>query len=176
MNEYPCCGLEARRRAVRGCIAEPAFGYVLEKFQVGWRSFPQAFTRYLAEWNPYLSSRSINFIIAVCTDDPWPDGKLDGLRAHYPVVTLDTARLRELLREAERILEARLPDARPHLMAFLALHEDLRCAGPTREVATAWALQFARDQLLKAELTQHYLTEPDQWDDQPDPAGTLVRI
>ena len=174
MNDHPCCGLEARRRAVRGCIAEPAFGYVLERFQFGWGRFPRRLKRYLTEWSPYLTPRNLH--LAVCADDPWPSGVLDGLRNHHPIITLDAAWLGKLMREAERILETRLSSARPHLMAFLAQHGELRSVGLADEVAAAWAMQFARDQLLKAELMRQHLAKPDPWDQPGNPIGTLVYI
>lgn len=175
MNDHPCCAIEARRRAVRGCIAEPAYGYILERFQFGWREFPKSLTRFLTTWSPYLSPRDLH--IAVCVDDPWPSGSLDRLRKEHAITTLDTAWLGKIMRVAERILEMRLPNARPHLMAFLAQHTDLRNAGLTDEVATAWALQFARDQLLKVELTRQQLAVSYPWDEViANPIGTCVRI
>jgi hypothetical protein len=173
MNDQPCCSLEARHRAVRGCVAEPGFG-ILEAYQMGWRKFPLAWTRYLAECRLYTNPR--DFHVALCTEDPWPHGLLDKLQEHYAITSLDARWLGELLRKAERILETRLADARPHLMAFLGQRTDLSCARPTDEVATAWALQFARDQFFKAELFRQHLTEPHLWDDCCNPIATCVLI
>jgi hypothetical protein len=176
MNDYPCIALQACRRQVRGCIAEPAFGYILETFQFGWRQFPQHLTRFLTEWNPYNDNRTIP--IAVCPDDPWPTGVLDGLRKNHMVTALDIRHVRYILLRAQDILETSLSYARPHLMAFLANHDDLQDAAANGEVATAWALQFARDQLLKAELSRQHLRtgEPDPWDEFVFPTGTRIRM
>lgn len=175
MDDQPCIALQARRRAVRGCIAEPAFGYILETFRFGWRRFPEALTRYIRDWNPYTSLHATP--LAVCPADPWPEGILDDIHRKHSVITLDAAWVEHIQRRAEEILETRLPNARPHLMAFLAQHDDLRCAGLTEEVATAWALQFARDQLLKAELSrQHLLGEPEFHEQLLLPSGTTVRF
>lgn len=175
MNNQPYVAIQARRRGVRGCIAEPAYGYTIETFQFGWRQFPRALQRFIGDWSPYVSPPTMP--IAACTDDPWPAGVLDRLREEHRVITIDTALLGRVLRRAELYLETRLPDARPHLMAFLARHDELRYIGSIDELATAWAMQFARDQLFKAELSrQHLLEQPDPWEQLILPSGTTVRL
>lgn len=175
MNDQPYCALEARHRAVHGCIAEPAFGYVLERFQFGWCRFSQRLTRFFSAQSPFLNPRHVH--IVVCIEDPWPPGLLEALRSQHLVITLNKAWIQDIMRYTERILEMRLPNARPHLMAFLGQHADLRSAAKTADVATAWALQFARDQLLKAELSRHHLVDSDPWGARlPNPIGTCVRL
>lgn len=174
-SSHPWCALEARRRAVYGCIAEPAYGHVLETFQFGWRTFPKSLTRYTRTWSPYLTPHDLH--IAVCLDDPWPTGVLDTLANDHYITKLDSAWMREILCHAQRILEIKVPNSRPHLMAFLAQNDTLRYAGRTNEVATAWALQFARDQLLKVELTRMNLDEDTYpWNEPPNPLAPTVFI
>lgn len=169
MTGHLRCALEARRRGVHGCIIEPAFGINLDTFRFGWRKVPDDLTRLFQNWAADTYDNLHVFEVAVCVDDPWPPGTLDALD-RYRLVKLKDAQLRQVLTAAERILETTLAQSRPHLMAFLAAHDDLRHVGRTKELAAAWAHQLARDQLFRAELAVHdHCSVRLFWDEVLDP-------
>jgi hypothetical protein len=166
-------GLDAQPRRLRGAVVEPALGYALETFATTWRKAHQVIRQQILAWTPHY--RRHDFTLVVCLEDSWPSRLPSQFKDNWPVRWLDREQVDDVLDQTARLLNRCMRRQRPELMAFIARNFASESYGSdcitNRKVAAAWAVAFARQQLLDVELE---MASPD-YSDWPPPVAELER-
>lgn len=138
-------GIDVTRTRTRFAYIEPGMGTCIHRRTCATYRLLQVHEHEATQWMPMWNRR--DFILAVCADDPWPEGALAHLQERWAWTLQPTTHVEIVLRIASGILKRSLQSERASLLAFLARFDPGCHTVPT--LARAWALQLTREQMLR---------------------------